>query len=361
MNRDEMFYALKEEVIDPGFCVLCGSCSAFCDRIELNYDAGVPELVKPCVVGCSNCYDQCPIRKDFDSKQVFGKTPIDPLLGSFKEIKAVRAKPEKMKANGQDGGAVTGILSAILERGKIDAAIVVERDKSWKPIPRIVTSIDDLYSSQGSKYSPSPNIESLARVFKTNELKSIAIVDVGCHVRGVRNLEFNLLYNAGFSPYSDLKIYSIGLFCLGSFYQNKLISNLSERPEKIEKIEINHGKIIETSEDSKTRDIKSIRSAIMPSCPMCPDFTAENADISIGSIGSPDGYSTVIVRNLMGWGMLRDAVQRGYVEAEEGLIDREAILVATKKKKDGATSRVQRGLEKEGKVPGFMLSRPLPP
>jgi coenzyme F420 hydrogenase subunit beta len=355
-----MFYALKEEVIDPGFCVLCGSCSAFCDRIELNYDEGIPKLIKPCVVGCSNCYDQCPVRRDFDSKQVFGKTSVDPLLGSFREITAVRAQPEKIRNNGQDGGAITGILAAILERGKIDAAIVVERDKVWKPIPKIVTSIDDLHSTQGSKYSPSPNIESLARVFKTMDLKSVAIVDVGCHIRGVRNLEFNLLYRAGFSPYSDLKMYTLGLFCLGSFYQNKLIPKLSDRPENIKKIEINHGKIIEVSDNEKVRNVESLRSAIMPSCPMCPDFTAENADISIGSIGSPDGYSTAIVRNLMGWGMLRDAVQRGYVEADEGLIDREAILAAAKKKKSRAKKRVQKGLEEERKVPGFMLSRPLP-
>jgi coenzyme F420 hydrogenase subunit beta len=357
LQGDLMFYSLKEEVIDPGFCVLCGSCSAFCDRIDLDYDGGVPRLVKPCVTGCSNCYDQCPMRKDFDNTQVFGNAKADSLIGVYREIKAVKTLKDRIKKNSQDGGAVTGILSAILERGKIDAAIVVERDEKWKPIPRIVTSIEGLYSSQGSKYSPSPNIESMGKVLKKFGLKTIAIVDVGCHIRGVRNLEYDLLYRAGFSPYSDLKIYTIGLFCIGSFYQTKLITNLSDLPEKINKIEINHGKFIEQSVGEKVRSVDCIGEAIMPSCLMCPDVTAEDADISIGSIGSPEGYSTVVVRNLMGWGMLRDAVQRGYVEADESLIDLDALKSGARKKASKVKNRIQKGMEQKRRVPGFMLSR----
>jgi coenzyme F420 hydrogenase subunit beta len=33
---------------------------------------------------------------------------------------------------------------------------------------------------------------------------------------------------------------------------------------------------------------------------MCRDFDAELADVSIGSVGSPNGYSTVIIRTEKG-------------------------------------------------------------
>jgi coenzyme F420 hydrogenase subunit beta len=360
MKRDEMFYALKEEVIDPGYCVLCGSCSAYCDRIDLDYDSMEPKLVKPCVVGCSNCYNHCPMNQDFDPKRVFGKSEIDPLIGSYREITAVKASKDETVHLGQDGGAVTAILSAILERGKIDAAIVVERDKKWKPLPRVITSKEDLIKSQGSKYSPSPNIEPLAQVFKTRNLTSVAIVDVGCHIRGVRNLEYDLLYRAGFSPYSDLKIYTIGLFCLGSFYNKLLTPMLEESPENIKKMDVTEGRFIEISKNKKEMPIHSIKRASMLSCLQCPDATAENADISIGSVGSPDGYSTVIVRNLMGWGMMRDAVQRGYAEADESLVDRKELLKFAKNKKDKVEDLIKMNRMKKRRIPGFMLSRPFP-
>ena len=355
MVDDLYFNKLESVVINPGFCVLCGACSAFCNRISLDYDAGRPVLVKPCVKGCSNCYDHCPITTDFDGNRIFGNSPCDEVLGAVTEIKAVRATDPDATGRGQDGGAVTAILAAVLKRGKIDAAVVVERDSQWRPIPRIITSEDELYTSAGSKYSPSPNIEELGEIFRTLDLKSIAIVDVGCHIRAVRNLEFNLLYNAGFSPYSDLKIYTIGLFCSGSFGHGSLLNLLKTEPSSVRKMDIAKGKFsIESSDSVETRPVKEFESAFLPSCPMCKDYGAELADLSIGSIASPEGYSTVVVRSLMGWGMLRDAVQLGYVEADASLVDKEALKKSIANKKKHAEKRI--AAERAGKkaVPGFI-------
>ena len=43
-------------------------------------------------------------------------------------------------------------------------------------------------------------------------------------------------------------------------------------------------------------------------CGFCDDLVSRLADISIGSIGSPDGYSTVIVRSERGEKLLEAAV-----------------------------------------------------
>lgn len=354
MSDDLYFNKLESEVITPGFCVLCGACSAFCDRIELDYDQGKPVLVAPCVHGCSNCYDHCPITTDFDSKQIFGAGPSDDVLGTVTELKAARATDSETAARGQDGGAVTAILAAILKRGKVDAVVIVERDSDWRPKPRIITSEGELYSSAGSKYSPSPNIEELGEVFRSLNLKSIAIVDVGCHIRAVRNLEFNLLYNAGFSPYSDLKIYTIGLFCSGSFGHESLLNILKTEPAAVKKMNISKGKFITESDSVMTRPVKELESAFLPSCPMCKDYGAELADLSIGSIASPHGFSTVIVRSLMGWGMLRDAVQLGYVDVDASLVDEAALKKSIAKKKKKAKERIKAELEKKKRIPGFI-------
>ena len=42
------------------------------------------------------------------------------------------------------------------------------------------------------------------------------------------------------------------------------------------------------------------------------DLTSQNADISVGSIGSDDNYSTVIIRNLDAQHIIDDAIKQNY-------------------------------------------------
>jgi len=118
VSGSEGFAGLERDVLDKGFCVLCGSCTGFCDRLELDYDEGRPKLVGSCVKGCSVCHDHCPMRAGFNPDQVFGNSRQDDVLGPFIEVKAVRAIAGDLGRDAQDGGAVTAILTAIMERGK---------------------------------------------------------------------------------------------------------------------------------------------------------------------------------------------------------------------------------------------------
>jgi coenzyme F420 hydrogenase subunit beta len=65
-------------------------------------------------------------------------------------------------------------------------------------------------------------------------------------------------------------------------------------------------------------------------CTYCTDFTSRLADISVGSVGSPQGFSTVITRSKKGEEML--SLLEGY---EESAVERSEIgrLAALKRKK----------------------------
>jgi coenzyme F420-reducing hydrogenase beta subunit len=52
--------------------------------------------------------------------------------------------------------------------------------------------------------------------------------------------------------------------------------------------------------------VSELNNAIEKGCAYCDDFTARLADISVGSVGSPDGYSTVIVRSEKGKKLLEN-------------------------------------------------------
>jgi len=81
--------------------------------------------------------------------------------------------------------------------------------------------------------------------------------------------------------------------------------------------------------ESKACEVRELERAVRASCLFCTDFTARLADISVGSVGSPDGFSTMITRSKKGeelFGLLKGL--------ETTSVDREEIakLVRLKKK-----------------------------
>ena len=55
---------------------------------------------------------------------------------------------------------------------------------------------------------------------------------------------------------------------------------------------------------------------VRSNCEHCIDFASEYADISVGNVGSPKGYSTVIVRNDRAKQIFEEAIKAGLIEAE---------------------------------------------
>ena len=54
--------------------------------------------------------------------------------------------------------------------------------------------------------------------------------------------------------------------------------------------------------------MRELEREVRSGCGFCDDLVSRLADISVGSIGSPDGYSTVIVRSERGEKLLEAAV-----------------------------------------------------
>ena len=74
--------------------------------------------------------------------------------------------------------------------------------------------------------------------------------------------------------------------------------------------------------------MKEFHDAIQGGCAYCNDFAGRIADVSVGSVGSGDGYSTVIVRSDTGKRLLENA------DFIKGDVNKEAVLkLASLKKK----------------------------
>ena len=113
----------------------------------------------------------------------------------------------------------------------------------------------------------------------------------------------------------------IGLFCMENFshkYLKLLLKkegiNLKEVIQcKIEggaaKFHLNNGQTISIP-------LKELKEAMRKSCQICMDYTAEQADISIGSVGSPIGWSTAIIRTEKGLKLFEEAEKNKYIKTK---------------------------------------------
>lgn len=116
----------------------------------------------------------------------------------------------------------------------------------------------------------------------------------------------------------DLKI---GLFCMENFSYNYLKELLKEyeidlkdvKECRIEKgfmwFYLAENQVFKISLDEAKRCIRK-------SCEICMDFTSEKSDISVGSVGSPEGWSTIIIRSEKGRNLVDNAEKKGYIKTK---------------------------------------------
>jgi coenzyme F420 hydrogenase subunit beta len=212
----------------------------------------------------------------------------------------------------------------------IDAVVTVEEDPwTLKPSSTVITSEDALISQAGSRYNWwVPLVSSLKEAVITRKYRSVAIVGVPCVVQAVRKMldsDHDLL-----RPFKRSIRLVVGLFCTETFDYEKLVEDKLIKERSIEPMDIVHfdvkGKLEITMRDGSLTVIplKEIDECVRPGCKVCTDFTAIGSDISAGSVGSPKGYTTVIVRSSAGKAVVENAIENGLLSKGSD-VDMQAI------------------------------------
>src|SRR6185437_14729119 len=106
----------------------------------------------------------------------------------------------------------------------------------------------------------------------------------------------------------DAVTLTIALLCTKSFnYEQLMLGEIQARRgiplSDVGKIDIIHGKLFLFDHEGELlleEPIRDFHGAMLKGCDECSDFFGHSADISIGSVGSQNGYSSVLIRSEAG-------------------------------------------------------------
>jgi len=334
-----VFGHLNREVIKKNICTLCGACVASCpvDSVEITDET--PKLTGICV-RCGMCYSACPRTEDYVGnveKTLFGREREEgEAIGIFKEIYTARTLLDDVRKKCQDGGIVTTLLVYALENGLIDAAVVSGRDpkEPWKPVPMVALTREEIINAAGTRYSVSPNVSALGMAVKEYFKSKVGFVGTPCQVLAVRKLQY---HPAAATKIGERVAYVIGLFCMENFsyapFIKKFIGEEKGIPlSEVTKFSIEKGKFYVYKGDTIALEMKvsELKNYARPACHVCPDLTAELADISVGSIGSDRGWSTVVIRTDKGKELFEAAVEAKFIEAKKLSLEDKGVSLLMK-------------------------------
>jgi coenzyme F420 hydrogenase subunit beta len=268
----------------------------------------------------------CPNTRDLD-EELKKRTKWEAPIGSVIDLASAQTTNPMVGERGTDGGVVTSLLLYLLDNHMIDAALVSRSDGPFHRAPLLATTGEEIISSAGSHYDESFHIGELGSYYSTYspamyELKRlregfmnrVAMVGTPCQIHTVRKMQVLKIIP------SDVIKYYFGLFCMENFSFNDLqMGPLSNKYgfdlTQVVKVNVKEDFFVYL-EDGRVIHIpfEDIDSIARPACLVCPDFSAEYSDISFGGLGSPEGYTTVLIRSEKGKWVYREALSAGYIK-----------------------------------------------
>ena len=317
------FWDLEKAVIDADRCVQCGVCVAACptDSIGIGED-DLPQLVKMCT-GCSLCWDFCPRGGlQYESTwKITGSSNGKSIEGMGRVEESYTARVRESIDGAQDGGFVSALLISLLEAGEIDGALLARESATerWKGEAFLATTPEEVRACAGSFYNQTLALGHVD--FDDHDLPPnprIAVVGTPCEIEGIKAMQARP-WTWGSSKIESITL-TIALLCTKSFnYEKLMLEEIRDKRnvdlDNVGRVDVMRGKMIVQDLEGVTifeEPIRDFHGAALKGCDECADFMGHAADISVGSVGSADGYSSVLLRSeegLAAFESVRDSLE----------------------------------------------------
>lgn len=319
--------------MNSNLCNRCGSCVGLSDgAITFGDKTGkyLPNLPGELSNESADRIWQACSGKEFDfpfyTEKIFGENiNFHNYTGAFQKIYIGHANDEKVRLNSASGGIISSILIWLLEKKKIDGAIVLRMSETqpWMNEPFIATTKEEILSAAQSKYTISSVNEILPEIEKFRGI--LAYVGLPGQVQSIRKLQEindpsvkNIKYIFGPFYGNTLHFSSVQSF-LRSYGEKdytqikKLYFRHGEWPGNM-RVELKSGRIIELP---KFHANYLIPFHILKNSLLCTDLSNEFTDISGGDAWAPvyeergKGFSMVLSRSDKGQDIIDKMLEDG--------------------------------------------------
>ncbi len=322
-----------QAVVDSGLCAGCGTCVSVCpeNAVEMSETPGGFLMASVDASGCNlcgTCAEVCPGSHLASGLMEDG---VDPFKGKVHAAFLAQATDRELLLGSQSGGAVTALLCHLLDRGRIDSAIVTQmpRDGSLRPRAVRASCREEILKARGSVYCPVA-VDAALRSGAGGHGCKTALVGLPCHVHGLRNAQ------ACCSDYVGEVSIIIGLICSGILSYHAIdhlvgLTGLSVRDvsDLRYKSKERHGWPGDVRIRSKHGAVKWVRKEerfrckpafeALP-CRLCFDRMNILSDLVVGDPWgleqSREGSSVVIVRSAKGLDAIVSAERAGVVKLD---------------------------------------------
>lgn len=337
MKKNNIYYT----TVKNNLCVSCGICSAVCpakcikfDFIEGQY---IPVVDEERCIDCAKCNEVCSCHSSNYIK--FNRNIEDKnkmYIGNIKSCYNVKSINKEILRNSTSGGAITTVISKLLEDEKYSYAFLID-DFNYSSFieTKMYKKGDDLLKTSKSRYIPVSHENTVEFMLK-NRSEKIIIVGTSCVIQTILNVIS--IYKLNRDNYLFL-----GLFCdrnlnynifkyFSDFNENYELDNLFFRTKESNgwpgtvKLEYKEGQsvFLPAEERMLVKDYFQLQA-----CLYCIDKLNQVSDISFGDNYTgqdtcKNGSSTIIVRSKLGQEILNNL--RNEFEMNE--VDIEKVLIS---------------------------------
>lgn len=320
-----IFGTLISKVVNQNLCSYCGTCVASCPvNVLALTDDEKPTIRGVCAL-CQVCYYSCP-RVELPvgdiERAVFGRTrnPEEKTTGIIVGSYSARSTDQGILKVCQDGGVATSIMKYALDRKLIDCAVVTKTsgEKAWRPSPIVATEFKQLLETAGTKYTLGGTNAAVGDAVLGYPKGRIGMVGLPCQIEGLRRMQTSSLGN---TKMAERVVLTVGIFCSESYYYSKLVNEyLRDKhgidPSQVTRMGVKKNRFKVNVGEKVVLDVPvaEVDVYMREPCRKCIDYTSELADISVGGVGSPEGWNTVITRTKCGEEVFKSACGAGLFE-----------------------------------------------
>lgn len=324
---------LLEAIAEGGLCTGCGLCesvSAGSAKMAINQHGFLrPVVLRPLTPKQEALvHDVCP---GIGLSHLPSKVRYHPLWGPLVEVRTGYAQDAALRHGGSSGGAISALLTFLLETGKVDYVLHIGASLSEPLINEIKLSSNrqEVLANAGSRYAPSAPLTGIDALLARPG--RFAFVGKPCDVAALRKY-------ARLNPLVGDKVkYMLSFMCAGVPSMKgteAILDRFGVRPVEVRRfayrgngwpgmtrVETHAGAVHEV--DYATSWGTVLNRHLQARCKICPDGIGEFADVVCadawyGKDGYPDfseqeGRSLIISRNGVGETLLAECVAAGYL------------------------------------------------